>query len=110
SAELAVELEHDRNYSQLRARALARATVFERRADVRSLESVIPWVLDEDARLKRARPADVAALLATLDVKLDGARRLRLAQDAWIVRKEVLDQYWGGKRAGRGRAVQSERA
>ena len=85
ASELAVELAHDRNYSQLSARALARATVFERRADVRLLESVIRWVLDEDVRLQRARPADVAALLATLDVKLDAARRLRLAQDAWIV-------------------------
>jgi hypothetical protein len=105
SAELAVELEHDRNYSQLSARAVARATVFERRADVRSLESVIRWVLDEDVRLQRARPADVAALLATLDVKLDGARRLRLAQDAWIVRKEVLDQYWREIRTGMDRMI-----
>jgi hypothetical protein len=105
SAELAVELEHDRNYSQLSGRALARATVFERRADVRSLESVIRWVLDEDARLQRARPADVAALLATLDVKLDAARRLRLAQDAWIVRKEILDKYWREIRVGMDRMI-----
>lgn len=94
AAELSTELAHDRNYSLLSARALARAVVFERRADVRSLESVIRWVLDEDVRLQRARPAEVAALLATLDVKLDAARRLRLAQDAWVVRKEVLDKYW----------------
>jgi hypothetical protein len=100
AADLAVELAHDKNYSQLTTRALARAAVFERRADVRSLESVIRWVLDEDARLQKARPADVAALLATLDVKLDGARRLRLAQDAWVVRKEILDKYWSEIRAG----------
>ena len=100
SAELNVELEHDRSYAQLTARALARATVFERRADVRSLESVVRWVLDEDVRLNRARPADVAALLATLDVKLDGARRLRLAKDAWALRTEVLHQYWREIRVG----------
>jgi hypothetical protein len=105
AADLAVELGHDKNYSQLTARALARATVFERRADVRSLESVIRWVLDEDARLQKARPADVAALLATLDVKLDAARRLRLAQDAWVVRKEILDKYWGEIRAGMDRMI-----
>jgi hypothetical protein len=105
AADLAVELEHDRNYSRLSARALARATVFERRADVRSLESVIRWVLDEDVRLQRARPADVAALLATLDVKLDAARRLRLAQDAWVVRKEILDKYWRDIRAAMDRLL-----
>ena len=105
AAELAIELAHDRNYSQLSARALARALVFERRADVRSLESVIRWVLDEDVRLQRARPAEVAALLAALDVKLDAARRLRLAQDAWVVRKEVLDKYWRDIRAGMDRMI-----
>ena len=105
AADLAVELAHDKNYSQLTSRALARAAVFERRADVRSLESVIRWVLDEDVRLQKARPADVAALLATLDVKLDGARRLRLAQDAWVVRKEVLDKYWSEIRAGMDRMI-----
>jgi hypothetical protein len=105
AAELAIELAHDASYSRLSARALARAVVFERRADVRSLESVIRWVLDEDVRLQRARPAEVAALLATLDVKLDAARRLRLAQDAWVVRKEVLDKYWREIRAGMDRMI-----
>jgi hypothetical protein len=100
TAELAVELAHDRHYAQLTSRALARANVFQRRADVRSLEGVVRWVLDEDVRLQRARPTDVAALLATLDVKLDAARRLRLARDAWIVRKEVLDKYWRDVRLG----------
>jgi hypothetical protein len=99
-ADLAVEAGHDRNYALLRTRALARAAVFERRADVRSLESVVRWVLDEDRRLQQARPADVAGLLATLDVKLDAARRLRLAQDAWALRLDVLNQYWREVRTG----------
>jgi hypothetical protein len=104
-ADLAVEMGHDRHYAQLRARALARATVFERRADVRSLESVVRWVLGEDRRLQQARPADVAALLATLDVKLDAARRLRLAQDAWALRVDVLRQYWREVRTGLDRLI-----
>ncbi len=58
------------------------------------------WVLGEDQRLQQARPADVAALLATLDVKLDAARRLRLAQDAWALRLDVLSQYWREVRTG----------
>jgi hypothetical protein len=100
AADLATEVAHDRNYARLTSRALARATVFQRRADVPSLQSVISWVLAEDRRLAQARPADVAALLATLDMKLDAARRLRLARDAWILRKERLDQYWREVRRG----------
>lgn len=99
-ADLARELDHDRNYARLRSRALARASVFERRADVRSLESVVRWVLEEDRRLTQARPNDVAALMATLDVKLDAARRLRLAQDAWALRVDVLRRYWSEVRIG----------
>ena len=49
-------------------------------------------------------PADVAALLATLDVKLDAARRLRLAQDAGRP-KEILDKYWREIRAGMDRMI-----
>jgi hypothetical protein len=99
-ADLAVEAGHDRNYAQLKTRALARATVFQRRADVRSLESIVRWVLDEDVRLTKARPDDVAALLATLDLKLDQTRRLRLARDAWALRVEVLNRYWRDVRTG----------
>ena len=100
AAQLAGELRTERAYGQLRSRALARATLFQNRADVRGLESVVRWVLDEDMRLQRARPADVAALLATLDVKMDAARRFRLALDAWTLRAEILKEYWSTVRRG----------
>ena len=100
AAELAVETRRDTAYATLRGRALARADVFRQRADVRGLQSVVQWVLFEDARLERARPADVAALLATLDVKLDDARRFRLALDAWVLRKDVINGYWLKVRRG----------
>ena len=100
AAELDAELRTERAYGDVRARALARATVFEKRADVRGLESVVRWVLDEDARLQRVRPAEVAALLAALDAKLDSTRRFRLAVDAWTLRSEMLKQYWAMVRSG----------
>jgi len=61
---------------------------------------VVQWVLSEDTRLARARPAAVASLLATLDVKLDAARRYRLALDAWVLRTEVINKYWASVRRG----------
>src|SRR5262249_25141467 len=39
------------------------------------------------------RPQEMAALLATLDAKLDAARRLRLARDNRIARAAVLAKY-----------------
>jgi hypothetical protein len=39
------------------------------------------------------RPGEMAALLATLDIRLDEARRLRLARDAWAVRVEAVRSY-----------------
>ena len=100
SSELAAEIRIDNAYADLRARALTRAKVLEKRADVRGLQAIVEWVLSEDARLERARPSDVSALLATLDVKVDEARRFRLAMDAWVLRTEVITQYWAKVRKG----------
>jgi hypothetical protein len=98
--ELAAEVRVDNAYAALRTRALGRAAVFQKRADVRGLQGVVQWVLSQDARLERARPADVEALLATLDVKLDAARRYRLALDTWTVRTEIIKRYWTSVRYG----------
>ena len=99
-AQLGAELRMDRDYADLRSKALARAEVLQKQADVRSLQSLIRWVLEEDGKLNRMRPAEVAALLATLDLRLDAARRLRLARDAWALRAAVLRQYWNDVREG----------
>ena len=100
SGELAAEVRIDNAYANLRTRALARAAAFQKRADVRGLQGVVQWVLSQDARLEGARPADVAALLATLDVKVDAARRFRLALDAWALRTEIIRGYWARVRFG----------
>jgi hypothetical protein len=100
NTELAAELKADRAYADLTAKSLTRAAAYEKRADVRGLESLIRSVLEQDAGLSRARPAEMAALLATLDARLDSARRLRLAQDAWVLRSAVLRQYWSDVRTG----------
>lgn len=94
SADLAAELTTDRAYAALTTRTLARADVLAARANVRALESLAQTVLAEDARLERARPASVAGLLAALDARLDSARRLRLAIDAWELRAALLRTYW----------------
>jgi len=100
SAELTSELKTNRVYAELTEKTLAKAEPYVRRADVRRLQSLVRAVLLEDARLNRLRPADVAALLATLDLRIDAARRLRLARDAWVLRTEIVKQYWRSVRQG----------
>lgn len=100
AAELATELGINRAYAELTERTLKRADPYVRRADVRGLEALVRTVLQEDARLQRLRPADVAALLATLDARIDAARQLRLARDAWALRAGLIREYWRDVRQG----------
>ncbi len=100
SAELAAEVKIDQAYAELSKRTLTRAAWYSERVNVRGLESLVQSVIAEDATLQRARPADMAGLLAVLDARIDGARRLRLARDAWVLRSALLRSYWGDVRQG----------
>lgn len=93
TAVLASEEKTDRAYTDLARRMLRTSAERVSRADVRGLQDSIAQVLRADATLGRKRPGEVAALLATLDARLDEARRLRLARDAWIMRVEAIKTY-----------------
>jgi hypothetical protein len=90
---LAEEERLDEAYGALRASALARSRRAARAADVRALDRVRRDVQQGDDRLGRHRPGEVAALVATIDVHLDSARRLRLARDQWELRRPGLQRY-----------------
>jgi hypothetical protein len=100
ATELAAEEKMDRAYANLTRRMLALSEPLARRADVRGLEGLVRSVLAADGRLNRSRPADVGALLATLDARIDQARRLRLARDGWALRASILRAYWRDLRPG----------
>jgi len=93
SAALALEMKIEREYRELVTRTLSAAGERSKRADVNGIEKLLRTVLKADDRLGRRRPDTTAALLATLDGKLDAARRLRLARDAWSIRQAALGQY-----------------
>lgn len=105
SSALGVELKIDAAYSALSRRMLTRSDQLVRRADVRGLQALVAAVLSEDGRLERARPADVGALLATLDARIAAARRLRLARDGWALRSARLFTYWREVRGGLDRLI-----
>jgi hypothetical protein len=92
-AALAVEERTDRAYTSLIRRRLAQAERYARAANVTAVERVMRRVLREDDRLGQRRPNEMAAALAALDAKLDAARRLRLARDAYAARAAVLRAY-----------------
>jgi hypothetical protein len=93
SAALQLELKTDRSYHDLVSRVVTLADERARRADVNGIEKLVTTVLKTDDRLGRRRPQTTAALLATLDGRLDAARRLRLARDAWAMRRDGLSDY-----------------
>ena len=90
---LSAELKIDKAYSSLASSTLSRAAALGARADVGGLQALIARALRADDALGGHRPQEMAALLGALDLKLDEARRLRLARDAWLLRVERLKSY-----------------
>lgn len=90
---LASDRRTDQAYADLTARTLAGATARADRADVTGVEALTRSALAADDRLGRLRPQQMAALLASLDLQLEHARELRLARDAWAMRREVFASY-----------------
>jgi hypothetical protein len=90
---LAVEERTDAAYKDLVSSTLQRARERAARADVTGLQAMIRRVLRQDEALGRKRPGEVTGLLAALDARLDEARRLRLARDAWLLRQEGIKAY-----------------
>ena len=93
AAALATEQKADRAYSGLLSTSIRDATVRAARGDVRGLQAIIARALRSDDALGRKRPGEMAGLLATLDLKLEEAQRVRLAQDAWTMRQNAIRGY-----------------
>ena len=93
SSELAAEIRVDQSYGALSTSTIASATTRAARGDVMGVQSLVQAVLKADDRLGRRRPQETSALLALLDYRLDEARRLRLAHDAWSMRLDLFRTY-----------------
>lgn len=91
--ELNAELRTTGAYADLAKRMMAAADARANAADVTGIQTLIKRLDNEDERLGRRRPQEIAALTAMLDLRLDAARRLRLARDAWALRVETIKAY-----------------
>jgi hypothetical protein len=90
---MATEERVDRSYSALATETLRAADRYVKAANVGGVQALQQRAIAEDERLGRQRPREMAALLASLDSRLDSARRLRLARDQWAARVEVLQEF-----------------
>lgn len=90
---IAEELHLDGEYERLRVSILAEAARYAERADARRLEGLRQRLRTEDERLGGRRPNEAAAILAAIDAHLEASRRLRLARDQWLLRRDGLRAY-----------------
>jgi hypothetical protein len=93
NAALAVERKTRAAYSSLFTSAMNAIDRAMTRADVRRVASVRARVLEKDRALGQKRPDEVRALLATIDLKIDAARRLRLARDQFAAKAPAVRRY-----------------
>ena len=90
---LEAELKVEKAYQELLRSSLRDAQQRAARGDAHGLQQVIARALSADDRLGRKRTGEMSALLATLDLRLDEARRVRAAREAWAKRVEVFKAY-----------------
>jgi hypothetical protein len=94
-AETAMRIEQtvDASYRALTAQITSAATYRARMGDVRALERLLHSLPQRNAVLGGRRPDVFASLVATIEERLEAARRLQLARDRWALRAPVFQQY-----------------
>jgi hypothetical protein len=90
---IARELEIDRVYRHLETQMIGLADERARAADVRGVQGVLAKVKASDEALGGYRPDSVNSILASVEERLDAARRLRLERDRWALRLPELRAY-----------------
>ena len=98
-AAISVELRIDQSYRSMTGSVLKLADRRAKAADVRGVERLLAYVLQQDAQLGGKRPEAVTALVAAVEEKLDATRRLRLARDRWELRLPAFTAYGTAIRA-----------
>jgi len=105
-AALQAELNIEKAYGDLARAALKEADQRVKNGDPRALRQVIAKALAADDRLGQRRHGQMSALLATLDLRLEQAQRVRVAQDAWMRRVDVFKDYRQATKSSRDRMTQ----
>jgi hypothetical protein len=91
--QLKLERDTDVKYADLSHRLVNEAAKGASRARVDDVQRVLNKMPYEDAKLGGRRPETVQALRASIEIQLDAARRLRLLQDRWTIRRSLYRDY-----------------
>ncbi len=91
--QIRTEQSTDRRYARLTTSLAVQAKKAASRAQITSVERLLSRIEREDARLGRKRPETMQALRATVETRLEDARRLRLLRDQWEVRRAIYRDY-----------------
>lgn len=89
AGEIREEAAIDSRYAAMSRRLLASATKAAASARISDVERILTQVAREDRRLGGRRPEEVAALRASVQMRLDGARRLQLLRERWTLRRAL---------------------
>ncbi len=88
-----IDRENERAYTNLRERSLAAALKLSRKGERSEFERLRDRVKEEDRRLGGHRDGEIAALLATIDLQVDGALTTREARQQWERRELGYRRY-----------------
>ncbi len=92
-AQIRQELRIDEQYARMSKRWLESAAKASALARVKDLEGALERIARDDRKLGERRPDVILALSASVNAHLDGARRLRLLRDQWLLRRSVYREY-----------------
>jgi hypothetical protein len=90
---IALEASTDKRYARMTSKMASQAVKAASNGRITTVERLINRIEREDAKLGRRRPETVQALRATVEGRLEDARRLRLLRDQWEVRRELYRDY-----------------
>jgi hypothetical protein len=83
----------DRQYARLSQQVMGSATRAAAAAKIGDVQRVLNQIPERDRKLGGRRPEVVEALTGSVQAKLEGARRLRLLRDQWMVRQSLYREY-----------------
>jgi hypothetical protein len=87
------EAEIDARYAALARRFMTTASRAASRGRIEEIERVLDRIAVEDGRLGARRPDEVQALRSSVQAQLESARRFRLLQDRYAIRRGLYRDY-----------------
>jgi hypothetical protein len=93
TGEIREEAAIDARYASMATRLMEKATRAAEGARIADVERVLNDIPKQDRKLGQRRPQVVQSLRASVQGRLDDARRLRLLKDRWVIRQALYREW-----------------